>query len=170
MPARPDSPLPFAREAWRLMLIAQARMTAELESAAAATGTLPPTWFDVLVSLEASPHRRLRLGDLADAVLLTRAGLSRLLDRVEAAGYLRREACAEDGRGMFAAITDAGRAAVRAAWPTYFKHVDNRLGKVLGDDAEVFLGLLRRVAEANDWLPELRPVTLGLPGKKPKRP
>ena len=155
-----DGPASAAREAWRMLLVVHARMNAALEREAAERGTLPPAWFDVLVVLASAPDRRARLRDLAEAVLLTRAGLSRLIDRIEAAGLLRREQCPEDGRGLFAALTDEGAAALRRAWPAYFAAVDDRLADALGDDAAAVAAALRRVAAANDWLPELRPVTL----------
>ena len=154
------------REAWRLLLVVHARMTAELERRAAAAGALPGAWFDLLVVLDSSPHRRARLGDLAEAVLLTRAGLSRLIDRVEAAGYLRREPCPDDGRGMFATLTEAGAAAVRASWPVHLRAADELVGEPLGEDAADVADCLRRVAAANDWLPELRPVTLTVPARR----
>ena len=148
------------REAWRMMLVVHARMNAAQERDAAAEGTLPPTWFDVLVVLDSTPGHRARLRDLAEAVLLTRAGLSRLLDRIEAAGLLRREACPEDARGIYAALTDAGAAAVRETWPAHFRAIDRRMAEALGSDAATVAAALRRVAAANDWLPELRPVEL----------
>ena len=101
----------------------------------------------------------MRLGDLAEAVLLTRAGLSRLVDRAEAAGLLRREACPEDKRGAFAVLTDAGAAALRATWPVYMGVVDARFARALPDPAAA-ADALRAVLSANQWLPDQRPVQL----------
>ena len=150
-----------SREAWRMMLILSSRLGGALDRAAADAGTLPGTWFDLLAVLESDPDHRARLGDLAEAVLLTRAGLSRLLDRIEAAGLLRREPCAADRRGAWAVLTDAGAEAVRRSLPVMFRTVDERLGRHLpAGAADSLTRTLRGVLAANDWLPELRPVEL----------
>ncbi len=158
--------LPAAREAWRMVLVLSSRLGAELDRAAAEAGTLPGAWFDVLAVLASDPARRARLGDLAEAVLLTRAGLSRLLDRIEAAGYLRREPCEHDRRGSYAVLTDAGAEAVRRSWPTLRRTIDERFARHLpaGAAAEL-IAALRPVLEANGWLPEARPVELTVGGK-----
>ena len=149
-----------------MMLIVHARLNEALGRDAAAGGTLPPTWFDVLIVLDSTPGHRARLRDLAEAVLLTRAGLSRLLDRIEAAGLLRREACEGDARGTYAALTDAGSAALRETWPAHFRAIDERLADALGPDAATVAAALKRVAAANDWLPDLRPVQLTVPPRR----
>ena len=59
------------------------------------------------------------MGELADRLLLSRSGITRLVDRLERQGLLARERCADDGRGYFAALTDAGRAEARAARPDH---------------------------------------------------
>ena len=147
------------------MLIVHSRLNARMERDALAADALPPAWFDVLRVLESTPSRRVRLGDLSEAVLLTKAGLSRLIDRIEADGFLRRERCPSDGRGTFAVLTDAGAAAVRRTWPIYRRTMDKALAEALGDDAAIVEAALRRVAAANDWLPELRPVQVNVAGR-----
>lgn len=89
---------------------------------AAAVG-MPLTWFDVLVQLEAAPDGRRRMQDLAAAVVLSKSGLSRLVDRLEDAGYVERISCPADRRGTFAAVTPAGRAALRRARPVHLQGV-----------------------------------------------
>ena len=165
MPDRsPDEPDPTAREAWRLVMVLYARMAAHLEQAAVAAGTVPLTWFEVLATLGRTPGRRMRLRDLADAVLLTRAGLTRVLDRVEAGGLIRREKCPADGRGSEAVLTDAGLAALRRAWPVNRRVVQERFAAHLPPAAAAaVVDALRPVLLANDWLPEGRPVTITVP-------
>jgi DNA-binding MarR family transcriptional regulator len=70
--------------------------------------------------LDAEGHR-LRMTDLADRVLLSRSGMTRLVDRMVAEGLLEREMCRDDGRGTFAVLTQAGRARLRDASGTYFR-------------------------------------------------
>ena len=65
----------------------------------------------------------MRMSELADGVLISRSGLTRLVDRIERAGLLRRERCEEDARGWFAAITDDGRELFRRARETHLAGV-----------------------------------------------
>jgi DNA-binding MarR family transcriptional regulator len=121
------------RRAWRAMLTAHARVVAAIEADLAAAGALPLTEYDVLVELWEAPGNRLRLSELAAAVLLSRSGVTRLVDRLETAGLLRREPDPADRRGAYAAITRAGRAAMLRAWPTYRDGIDRYFGASLDD-------------------------------------
>ena len=105
--------------AWRALLVAHAAAVGAIERELASADLVPLTWYDVLVALWEAPEHRLRLHELASAVVLSRSGLTRLVDRLEAAGLLRREACADDRRGSYAVLTEAGRAAQLRAWPIY---------------------------------------------------
>ncbi len=73
--------------------------------------------YDVLVTLEYSDDYRIRLNDLADRVLLSRSGLTRLIDKLEQKGYVIRETCQEDRRGAFAVLTPLGLQARQDTWP-----------------------------------------------------
>jgi DNA-binding MarR family transcriptional regulator len=79
--------------AWRVFLTAHARAVGAIERDLAAGDFIPLTWYDVLVPLSEAPGGRLRLHELADRVVLSRSGLTRLLDRMERADLLRREPC-----------------------------------------------------------------------------
>ncbi|MDQ3695950.1 MAG: MarR family transcriptional regulator [Chloroflexota bacterium] len=105
--------------AWRALLSAHSLVIQAIERDLATAGLVPLTWYDVLVALWEAPDHRLRLHELAHAVLLSRSGLTRLVDRLEAAGLLRREPCADDRRGAYAVLTTEGRAAQLRAWPVY---------------------------------------------------
>ena len=82
--------------------------------------------YEVLLFLNDAPDGQLRMSDLADGVLLSRSGLTRLVDRMERDGLLRRERCADDARGFNAAITDEGRAMFRVARRTHLDGVRER--------------------------------------------
>jgi DNA-binding MarR family transcriptional regulator len=84
--------------AWRALLYAHARATQRVDAALSAAGLPPLTWYDVLWALRRAPRRRLRTGALAEEVTLSRTGLTRLIDRIERAGLLRREPVPEDRR------------------------------------------------------------------------
>ncbi len=116
-------PRPPELDAWRAFLRAHATLTRRLEAELAAVHGLPLGVYDVLVQLVEAPEHRLRMTDLADAVLLSRSGLTRLVDRMCRDGYLRREPDAGDARGVWAVLTDAGYDRLRTASRTHLEGV-----------------------------------------------
>jgi DNA-binding MarR family transcriptional regulator len=88
----------------------------------------------VLVTLASAPERRLRMAELADAVLLTRSGLTRRVDRLERAGLVERVRCPGDGRGFNAVLTDAGLARLAQVAPTHLNGVRRRFADRLDPD------------------------------------
>src|SRR5262252_2675316 len=103
--------------AWQALLNAHARITTAVEAALAEAGLPPLAWYDVLWPLQRAPEHRLRMGALAGEVTLSRTGLTRLVDRIEREGLLRREPAPEDRRGSYIVITPAGTAVLRKMWP-----------------------------------------------------
>ena len=113
--------------AWRGFLRAHATVVRALEADLQAEHELPLASYDVLVQLSESPDRRLRMTELADRVLLSRSGLTRLADRLEREGLLTREPCPSDARGTLAVLTDAGLDRLREAWPTHLRGVRSQV-------------------------------------------
>jgi DNA-binding MarR family transcriptional regulator len=109
--------------AWRNFLQAHAVLVRRLEADLLAEHQLPLASYDVLVQLVEAPERRLRMTELAQRVLISRSGLTRLVDRLEREGLVRREACDDDARGLFAVLTDAGFQRLRRASPTHLRGV-----------------------------------------------
>jgi DNA-binding MarR family transcriptional regulator len=145
--ARPRSHLPpDALDAWRAVLSTQALVVRRVEQALTAADLPPLSWYDVLYTLYRAPERRLRIGELADAVVLSPTGTSRLVDRLERAGHLRRETVAGDRRGAYAVLTDDGRACLRRMWPVYERALAQHVPAALGEDAGIVRDALRRVA------------------------
>jgi DNA-binding MarR family transcriptional regulator len=105
------------------MLRVHAAMTRALDTELLAEHGLPLTSYEVLLFLADSPDGRMRMSELADSVLLSRSGLTRLVDRLAADGLLERVRCEEDARGWFAAITPAGRAVFNEARHTHLSGV-----------------------------------------------
>ena len=99
------------------------RVTRELDAELLATHGLPLSSYEVLLFLDNAPDGQLRMAQLADSVLLSRSGLTRLVDRLEEGGLVRRETCPSDLRGFNAVLTDAGRAALVAARVTHLSGV-----------------------------------------------
>jgi len=110
--------------------------------------TLPD--YEILVRLSESPDRRIRMSDLADQTLASRSRLSHQVDRMEKAGLVSRESCADDRRGSFAVLTNEGWERLVAAAPTHVESVRTHLVDVL--TPEEFEALGRMCAKVNEHL------------------
>ena len=134
---------------WREFLEAHAVVVGVLEAELDAERDLPLAWYDVLVSLSEAPDRRLRMQDLASRVLFSRSGLTRLLDRMAAAGLVKRERCDDDRRGTFAVLTAAGGRRLRDASGVHLRGVRGHFDRHLTDtDVRALHHALRKVLDA----------------------
>lgn len=109
--------------AWRGFLRAHAALTKALDAELEARHGLPLSSYEVLVHVAGAQDDRLRMCDLASSVLLSRSGLTRLVDRLERDGLIARESCPDDARGQFAVLTAAGRERLAAARATHLAGV-----------------------------------------------
>jgi DNA-binding MarR family transcriptional regulator len=123
-----------APSAWMGMLRVQERLLRELDAELERTHGLSLPEYDVLSQLDAAADRRMRMADLAEAVLLTRSGMSRLVDRLEARGLVERSRCPSDARGLNASLTDAGAALLEQASVTHLAGVRERFTDRLAPD------------------------------------
>ncbi|MBB4664503.1 DNA-binding MarR family transcriptional regulator [Conexibacter arvalis] len=112
--------------AWKGLLRVHASLMKALDAELESAHRLPLTSYEVLIQLADAPERRMRMCDLADSVLLSRSGMSRLVDRLERDGLLERAACANDARGSFAVITPAGLELLDEARPTHHEGIRRR--------------------------------------------
>jgi DNA-binding MarR family transcriptional regulator len=133
---------PTELDAWRGLLRVHASVLKALDAELEAAHGLPLTSYEVLIQLAEAPDQRMRMCDLADSVLLSRSGMSRLVDRLERDGLLHRCACAHDARGAFACITADGLALLEQARPTHFAGIRRRFLSQLGEDELRQLGAL----------------------------
>src|SRR5919206_2095725 len=134
---------------WRTFLTAHAAAIDRIERDLAEEGLMPLSWYDVLLALYEAPERKLRMHELARAILVTRGGLTRLVARIEKAGLLRREPDPADGRGLYAVLTEEGLKALRKAWPSYARGIAEHFGRYLSDEeARVLTKALERVLVA----------------------
>lgn len=132
--------------AWRAFLRSHAVVTRQLEAELAACGSLSLADYDVLIQLAFADGRRLRMHELADRVVLSRSGISRLVDRLVASGYVLREHCAADARGAFAVLTDAGLERLREATPVHLRGVRRSfLARLRTDELVRLAELLERL-------------------------
>jgi DNA-binding MarR family transcriptional regulator len=136
-------------EAWRALLRAQAGVAGNLERDLMAAEGLPLAWFEVLLVLDQAPEGAIRLQRLMDTVLMTKSGVTRLIDRMEAAGLVERSGCPSDRRGAYAVITDLGREKLARATPIHAGGIDRHLARVLdADQAARLRDALSAVADA----------------------
>lgn len=128
----PDRPMPTDQpptphdprlEAWATFLRAHARVTRALERELHDEQRMALADYDVLVQLARADKHQLRMGELADRLLLSRSGITRLVDRLEGAGFVARATCDTDRRGAWAQLTDAGLARLREATPVHLRGV-----------------------------------------------
>jgi DNA-binding MarR family transcriptional regulator len=131
---------PQELRAWRGMLQVHAAVTRALDAQMHAAHGLSVSGYEVLMFLADSDGHRLRMAEIADRVLLSRSGLTRLVDRLVALGYVVRNACADDGRGSYAELTPAGLSAVEAARRTHLAGVREYFLERLSDEDQRTLG------------------------------
>jgi DNA-binding MarR family transcriptional regulator len=124
------------------MLRAHSELTKQLDAELTREHDLPLSSYEVLLYLADSEGGRLRMSELADAVLLSRSGLTRLVDRLERDGLLKRERCESDARGLFAEITPKGRRLFDAARRTHLDGVRERFLSHFSRDELRTLGAL----------------------------
>ena len=133
--------------AWRAFLRAHARVVRELERELQGEEQLALTDYDVLVQLAAEGEHRLRMSELADRLLLSRSGATRLIDRLVAEGLVERASCESDRRGQWAALTPAGYERLRRASPTHLRGVaEHFLDRLSADDLVELERMLGSVA------------------------
>ncbi|MEP7334968.1 MAG: MarR family transcriptional regulator [Actinomycetota bacterium] len=138
-------------EPWVRFLRAHAAIVKELSSELVAAHGLTINDYEVLLRLSRADGSRMRRVDLAQEVLLTPSGITRLLEGLEGAGYVERVACKEDLRVSYAQLTAAGRAKLRAAGKTHVTGIDRLfLDRFDGDERAVLSELLGRLTEDED--------------------
>jgi DNA-binding MarR family transcriptional regulator len=132
--------------AWVRLAKAQQIVLAAIESALNDADLPPLVWYDVLLEVERAKEKGIRPFELERAMLLAQYNLSRLLDRIERAGYIERAACAEDGRGQVIRMTELGLSVRRRMWPVYAGAIEQAVGqKLSANEALALVGLLGRL-------------------------
>ena len=100
-------------EAWDPLSRTHAAITLRLQEALAQADFPPLPWYEVLATVAEAPEQRMRMGELAEALVITRGGLTKLVDRLVKAGLLERTFCETDRRVSYATLLPAGRRAAR---------------------------------------------------------
>lgn len=133
--------------AWRSVFVAQHLVAERIEEALAAAGLPQLAWYDVLLTAASAPGKRLRMFEVAEGIVMSRSGLTRLVDRIESAGYLRRETCPSDRRGTQLALTEDGELLLERARPVYIAAIDEHFMRHLPDPNAV-AAVLQPVVDA----------------------
>ena len=125
---------------WRAFLTAMRLLTDQLDRELQRDADIPHTYYEILVALSEAPGRQLRMNQLADMCQSSRSRLSHAVNRLEEAGWVRREACPTDKRGALAVMTDEGFAAIEAAAPGHVAGVRRLVFDVLSPEQVRQLG------------------------------
>ncbi|MGX7678243.1 MarR family winged helix-turn-helix transcriptional regulator [Jatrophihabitans sp. DSM 45814] len=147
--------------AWRSFLRSYTHIVRQLEQDLQVNHKIALASYDVLVQLAEAPEYRLRMSELANAVLLSRSGLTRLVDRLQREGLVERQPDPGDARGLFTVMTEKGRAALRDAAVIHLAGVSNLVVTKLTDDE---LRELQRLMTKLDPVPIVPRTDEGLPG------
>jgi DNA-binding MarR family transcriptional regulator len=132
--------------AWARFFVTSSLLLERVEAALKEGGLPGLAWYDLLLVLEDSEEGKLRLHELATRVVVARYNLTRLADRLESDGLIRREPCAEDRRGAWCVITPAGRAMRKRMWPVYEAQVNACFSDLITrEEATVMAGALEKV-------------------------
>ena len=135
-------------KAWARLIRARETLVAAIERDLKVAGLPPLAWYDVLLELSRADRGRLRPLEIEKETLLAQYNLSRLLDRMEKEGLIRREPCEDDARGQWVVITEEGRAAQARTWKVYARSIQRHVGEKLDERSATMLGgLLGRLIE-----------------------
>jgi len=133
--------------AWRAFLEAHARVTRRLDDELRAAHGLSLAEYDALLQLARSPERKLRMNQLADRMVLSRSGITRLIDRLSTAGLVERAHCESDARGAEAVLTEQGLERLRAASTTHLRGVETHFVAIVSSsDLDALARALGEVA------------------------
>lgn len=130
---RPLEPRDTRLAPWRAFLLAHARVVRRLDEELRAEHDLTIGEYDALVTIARAPERRIRMRQLADEVILSKSGVTRLIDRLVDDGLVERSACASDARGAEAVLTERGLARLRAASKTHLRGIQEHFLAILDD-------------------------------------
>jgi len=133
---------------WRAFLLAHARVSRRLDEELRLEHDLSIAEYDTLLTLALAPERRMRMGPLAEHVILSKSGVTRLIDRLVSDQLVERSACLADARGAEAVLTDRGLARLREASPTHLRGISEHFVAVLDEaDLEVIERTMTAVAQ-----------------------
>jgi DNA-binding MarR family transcriptional regulator len=136
-------------EAWRALLLAHNAAVRAIEADVQRAGTIPLTWYDVLLELKGAGSGGLRMQELSARVVLSRTRVSRLVDEMARAGLVRRAQDTGDKRVVWASVTEEGLRALRETAPAYRRGIERHFSAHLTEEeTQVVAEALIKVAQA----------------------
>src|SRR5437016_13899155 len=108
-----------ALDAWRSYIQSHASILRALDAELASAHGMTTRDYEVLLYLAQAPERKLPMSALAESTMLTRSGITRLIDGLVACGLIERASCPSDARVSYAQLTDAGYEKLREAGCTH---------------------------------------------------
>jgi DNA-binding MarR family transcriptional regulator len=132
-------------DTWRAVVTSHAAVNDHLQKAFSAAGLPPLSWFEVLRAVRHSQTGRPRMSELAEWLTLSRGGITKLVDRLEQAGFLERVSCAEDRRSLHTRLTPTGEQVLEKMQATYTAEVERHLSTLTAEEAELITAALEKV-------------------------
>jgi DNA-binding MarR family transcriptional regulator len=143
-------------DAWRAVVTSHAAVTERVQRALAAADLPPLSWFELLSAVKRSPSGRPRMSELAEWLTLSRGGITKLVDRLQEAGYIERVSCADDRRSLQAALTPAGERILEEMRAAYEAELGRHLSTLSGEEAKLVKAALEKVTGSTCDAPAAR--------------
>ena len=135
-------------KAWRAVVTSHAAVTDRVQKAFAAADLPPLSWFELMSAVRQSANGRPRMSELAEWLTLSRGGITKLVDRLQDAGYLERVSCSDDRRSLQAELTPAGERMLEEMRVVYSAEVERYLRSISAEEAELLASVLGRVTQS----------------------
>lgn len=132
-------------DAWRAVVTSHAAVTERVQKALIAADLPPLSWFELLWAVKQSPNGPPRMSELAEYLTLSRGGITKLVDRLQQAGYLERISCADDRRSLQAELTPAGAEILEEMRGVYAGEIDRHLATLTAEEADLIAAALTKV-------------------------
>ena len=132
-------------EAWRAVVTSHAAVTDRVQRALTAADLPPLSWFEILWAVKRSPDGRPRMSELAEWLTLSRGGITKLVDRLQEAGYLDRASCSSDRRSLHAELTPAGEKMLEEMRLVYEGEIDRHLATLTVEESQQITSSLQKV-------------------------
>jgi DNA-binding MarR family transcriptional regulator len=135
-------------DAWRAVVTSHAAVTERVQKAFTAADLPPLSWFELLWAIKTSPSSSPRMGELAEALTLSRGGITKLVDRLVSAGYVERVSCTEDRRSFQAELTPGGDDLLEEMRTVYREELDRHLATLTEKEAEMLAATLGKITDS----------------------
>lgn len=132
-------------EAWRAVVTSHAAVTDRVQRALTAADLPPLSWYEILSAVRHSPDGRPRMSDLAEWLTLSRGGITKLVDRLQEAGYIERASCSSDRRSLHAELTPAGERMLDELRLVYEAEIERHLATLTAEECALIGSALQKV-------------------------